>query len=181
MKLKVVVVDLEMSRRQKRIAIATVGVAVAAAASVALATPKKTFSAGEVLKAADLNTVMVDMDARVAALEALPAPEIGPAGPAGVDGEQGPKGDPGAFPATFFTVGGNNGTVSCDTFCSNIAEQWGTWSGTCVSARIGIGANPSPIAAENGEYIPCSQAPTAMFGSGWNAQTDGVACACLSF
>lgn len=55
---------------------------------------------------------------------------------------------------------GNNGTSSCDTFCNG--EQWGGWSGSCVSATYAAGSSP-------GTALPCSQSPGGI----------SVSCLCL--
>ena len=67
----------------------------------------------------------------------------GPKGDKGDTGAQGPKGlkgdkgAPGPFYGKVQGKPGNNGTVSCNTFCSN--KKWGGWSGTCVGAKLTAG------------------------------------------
>ncbi len=97
-----------------------------------------------------------------------PQGERGPQGGAGVAGPQGypgPKGDPGrdsTLTHWTFEKGGNNGTVSCDTFCGG--AQWGR-TGTCIGAKIVAGPR-------NGEYTLCS----LVSGEG-----NHLRCACTNF
>lgn len=51
---------------------------------------------------------------------------------------------------------GNNGTVSCSTFCAG--KEWGGWSGTCVNAYILNGPRA-------GDYVGC-ETTTATPGGG---------------
>src|SRR5689334_3781768 len=67
MKLKVVVVDLELSRRQKQFICAAVVTGVGI--SVAVAAAPRSFTAGEVLKASDLNENFSGLDARIGSIE----------------------------------------------------------------------------------------------------------------
>jgi hypothetical protein len=88
----------------------------------------------------------------------------GPGAP-GPQGYPGPKGDPGrdsTLTNWTFEKAGNNGTVSCDTFCGG--AQWGR-IGTCVGAKIVAGPR-------NGEYTFCSLVP----GEG-----NYLRCACTNF
>jgi len=98
----------------------------------------------------------------------------GPQGPQGLPGPQGPQG---AFPGTIVSTLGNNGTVSCTTFCSGL----GIWSmnGTCVGARLEIHANPSDIKAYNGKYVGCEVVASAI--SGWKPAVDTLQCWCISY
>lgn len=69
MKLKVVVVDLELSRRQKHLGIGAIIALALAGVSVAVASVPTSFSAGQVLKASDLNSNFASLDERVAVFE----------------------------------------------------------------------------------------------------------------
>ena len=73
----------------------------------------------------------------------------GSQGREGPQGAQGPQGAAGAFAGQIAQKGGNNGTVSCGTFCAG--AQWGP-TGTCVGAKLvsGVGV---------GTYIDCQTVP----------------------
>lgn len=53
-------------------------------------------------------------------------------------------------PISFMIKGGNNGTVSCDEFCSN--KKWHGKSGTCVSAKYVSGPSTN-------DYTSCGNTP----------------------
>ena len=88
-----------------------------------------------------------------------PAGSTGPAGPAGAVGPQGavgppgPQGQPGAFAGHIAEKGGNNGTVSCATYCAG--SEWGP-TGTCVGAKYLAG----PAV---GTYIDCQTLPVTAY------------------
>ncbi len=65
-------------------------------------------------------------------------------------GDSGTDGQPGPFFGKIMEKGGNDGTASCDRFCSGRA--WGGFTGTCVGARLVTGS-------DTGEYIACRTAP----------------------
>lgn len=120
--------------------------------------------------------------------EGAPGPSggVGPAGPAGPSGAVGPMGPAGpsgadgvdgAFPATITWRGGDNGTASCDTYCANLDNYWGSYTGTCVASRLDIATVPSPIAAYNGKYVGCSLNATAI--TGWTVGVDAQQCWCI--
>jgi hypothetical protein len=77
-----------------------------------------------------------------------------------------------------FLKGGDNGTVSCDTFCSDLAGSWGA-SGTCVGARIALGAGSGVTASYNGKYLPCASSGGSV--TGWTAAVDQIQCWCVNF
>jgi hypothetical protein len=107
-----------------------------------------------------------------------PAGAVGPSGPAGAAGEAGPAG---AFPGTIVSTGdGNNGSASCDTFCNNTADMWGTASSSCLAARLFIGQNPNPSPILQGKYIPCSTVAASLMPS-WNFSVDAAQCTCIYF
>ncbi|MBA3393401.1 MAG: hypothetical protein H0T89_12190 [Deltaproteobacteria bacterium] len=62
------VVDLELSRRQKQLGVGVIALALAGI-SVAVAAVPTSFSAGQVLKASDLNANFASLDGRVAVFE----------------------------------------------------------------------------------------------------------------
>lgn len=64
--------------------------------------------------------------------------------PSGTDGQPGP------FFGRIMEKGGNDGTASCDRFCSG--REWSGFTGTCVGARLVAGSG-------TGEYIACRTAP----------------------
>ena len=70
---------------------------------------------------------------------------MGAPGPAGPAGPTGPQGAAGAFAGHIAEKGGNNGTVSCATFCAG--SQWGA-TGTCVGAKLLAGP-------ATGTYLDC--------------------------
>lgn len=113
---------------------------------------------------------------------------LGPQGTQGLKGDKGDKGDagpqgpPGAFPGVIGIATGNNGTVSCDAYCSNLEPSWdtGTASGTCVGAQLAI--TTSTLMRYNGKYVGCSFVPANEFG-GWNTASsgDGILCHCITY
>lgn len=109
-----------------------------------------------------------------------PTGATGAIGPAGPQGDAGPQGPQGAFPGTITSHAGNNGTVSCDRYCSNLDAGFGPWTGTCVGAQISIMAG-SPIAGFNGKYVGCSNTPTTLL-AGWDAGGgDEALCYCITY
>jgi hypothetical protein len=80
----------------------------------------------------------------------------------------------------LISTGGDNGTVSCDTFCNNLNNNWGNDSSSCLATRLNIGQVPNPSPALQGKYIPCSVAATAAMSS-WNPSVDNVTCTCITF
>lgn len=98
--------------------------------------------------------------------------EVGPQGPTGPEGPQGmmgamgamgATGPTGAFPARLTSKIGNNGTVSCNTYCSG--KQYGGFTGTCIGARFEDGVNI-------GEYSDCTNVPGIP---------NSLTCLCLRF
>jgi hypothetical protein len=91
-----------------------------------------------------------------------PAGAQGPPGPQGAQGPQGAPGAPGAFAGQISMKTGNNGTVSCATYCAGAA--WGP-TGTCVGAKLIAGSSA-------GSYVDCQ----TMLGVG-----NDLSCWCSQF
>lgn len=111
MKLKVYVVDLEISPRIKRWMLRLSVPAVLLLGTVAYAALPKTWTQGETLTAANLNANFKNLDDRLVSAERM----------------------------RIFFKDGNNGTVSCNTYCANQAygkEPEQRLSGTCVGAQF---------------------------------------------
>ena len=77
--------------------------------------------------------------------QGAPGPQ-GMPGPQGIQGIQGIQGVPGAFVGAIAEKPGDNGSVSCSTFCAG--AEWGP-TGTCVGARL----------LPAGAYVSCETAP----------------------
>ncbi len=60
---------------------------------------------------------------------------------------------------------GNNGSVSCDTFCQNIGNPWGASNGSCLGAKAG----------DNSRYYSCSDIPGIGVGGA------NMPCLCTTF
>ena len=115
MKLKVYVIDLEVPPRVKkwglRIGIPAVVLTVA---GVAFAGPLHTWNQGDTLNASDLNGNFTNLQQEVATLQA------------NVTALQGQKA------LSVFLKVGNNGTVTCDSWCEQISGGSPLQSGSCV-------------------------------------------------
>jgi hypothetical protein len=72
MKLKMIVVDVEPTRAQKRLVKIGIAALFLATASVALAGVPHTFTAGQTVKAMEMNDNFSSLDARLTAVEAIP-------------------------------------------------------------------------------------------------------------
>lgn len=111
-----------------------------------------------------------------------PQGPVGPEGPAGPQGAVGAMGAPGAFPAMVATKSGNNGTVSCTVYCSDLTNTWPAAgpSGTCVGVKIVLGAGSKVSPNLNGYHLGCEQVASSTVAD-WSGSTDAVSCLCLRF
>ena len=178
MKIKLYVVDFEIPRRTKRMAMLVgIPIVLLLGGSAMLYAKPLDFVKDEPLSATKMNNNFKDLDQRVSTLEAeQPVP-----GPQGDPGPVGPMGDPGqdgAFPGTIFEPPGNNGGSSCDTFCANLTNMWGLYTGTCLAARLDVSS--APIATLNGKYVGCGFKPNTD-QPGWTIGMDGLQCGCIKF
>jgi len=64
-----------------------------------------------------------------------------------------------------YIKGGNNGTASCEAFCQNVGNVWGTDHGSCLGAKAG----------DNSRYYNCTDVPGTGVGGGQ------MPCLCTTF
>lgn len=83
-------------------------------------------------------------------------------------------------PGTPYEKDGNDGYNTCDDYCSNLGDDFGTDSGTCIAALLEINAIDSPIAYLDGKWVACNYL-VGEYHPDWDGAVDVMKCYCLNF